>query len=101
MEMRIQSINFVADAKLIDFAKKKVDKLSTFHDRIVDIDLYLKFTAASSQVKEKAVEIKVHVPGNTLFTSYKALSFEEAIDFAVETMKRQLKKTKSKEKVFA
>jgi putative sigma-54 modulation protein len=96
MEIRIQSIHFDADVKLLDYAKKKLAKLSTFHDNIVDVDLYLKFSAASGAVKEKAVEIKVHVPGNTLFASNHANTFEEAIDLAVETMKRQLKRIKEK-----
>jgi putative sigma-54 modulation protein len=98
MEMRIQTIHFDADGKLLEFAKKKVGKLETFHDNIVDIDLYLKFTAASSTVKEKTVEIKVHVPGNTLFCEERASTFEEAIDIAVESMKRQLKRSKEREK---
>jgi len=96
MELRIQTIHFDADTKLLEFAQKKLSKLSTFHDSIIDADLYLKFTAASSMVKEKTVEIKVHVPGNTLFASNSSDTFEEAIDLAVETMKRQLKRTKEK-----
>jgi putative sigma-54 modulation protein len=96
METRIQTIHFDADAKLLDFTKKKISKLETFHDKIVDVDVYLKFTAASSTIKEKAVEIKVNVPGNTLFAEERATTFEEAIDVVVETMKRQLKKTKEK-----
>jgi len=96
METRIQTIHFDADAKLLDFTKKKISKLETFHDKIVDVDVYLKFTAASSTIKEKAVEIKVNVPGNTLFAEERATTFEEAIDIVVETMKRQLKKTKQK-----
>ncbi len=96
METRIQTIHFDADVKLIDFAKKKLSKLETFHDKIIDVDMYLKFTAASSTIKEKAVEIKVNVPGNTLFAEERATTFEEAIDIVVDTMKRQLKKTKEK-----
>jgi putative sigma-54 modulation protein len=96
MEMRIQTIHFDADVKLLDYAKKRISKLSTFHDSIIDVDVYLKFTAASSAIKEKAVEVKVNVPGNTLFAATKADNFEEAIDMVVETMKRQLKRTKEK-----
>lgn len=96
METRIQTIHFDADVKLIDFAKKKLSKLETFHDKIIDVDMYLKFTAASSAIKEKAVEVKVNVPGNTLFAEERASTFEEAIDVVVDTMKRQLKKTKER-----
>lgn len=98
MEIRIQSIHFDADGKLLEYARKKLGKLSTFHDNIIDIDVYLKFTSASGAIKEKSVEIKVNVPGNTLFASQRAATFEEAIDLVVETMKRQLKRKKEKVK---
>ena len=35
MIINIQSINFTADGKLIDFAKKKIEKLEQFYDKIL------------------------------------------------------------------
>lgn len=99
MEIRIQAIKFDADEKLIDFTKKKISKLSTFHDKIIDVDVFFKFTAESSIVKEKAVEIKVNIPGSTLFVEERSISFEAALDVAIEVMKRRLKRTKEKEQV--
>lgn len=99
MEIRIQSIKFDADEKLIEFTQKKIDKLATFHDRIIDVDVFFKFTAESSVVKEKAVEIKINLPGSTLFVEERSTSFEAALDIALEVMKRRLKRTKEKEKV--
>lgn len=96
MEIRIQSIHFDADKKLLDFAKKKIQKLGIIYERIVDVEVYLKFENASSQIKEKQADLKVNLPGIILFASEHAPTFEEAIDKAVESLKRQLKKRKDK-----
>lgn len=96
MEIRIQSIHFDADQKLLDYVQKRVGKVFTFFDNITGIDVYLKFDSAHSQIKEKAVEVKVSVPGSTLFASEQSLQFEEAVDKAVESLKRQLKRHKEK-----
>jgi putative sigma-54 modulation protein len=97
MEIRIQSIHFDADQKLLDYVEKRVAKASTFFDHITGIDVYLKFESAHSQIKEKTVEMKVLVPGTTIFASENSLNFEEAVDLAMESLKRQL--TKHKEKI--
>ena len=97
MDIRIQSINFNADQKLLDYVEKRVSKAATFFDRITGIDVYLKFDSAHSQIKEKTVEMKVLVPGSTIFASENSLNFEEAVDLAMESLKRQL--TKHKEKI--
>jgi putative sigma-54 modulation protein len=43
MNVNIETVHFTADAKLIDHVNKKVQKLSTFHDRIVRTDVFLKW----------------------------------------------------------
>ncbi len=96
MAIRIQTIHFTADKKLIDFAEKKIGKLTNLFDIILDVDVYLKFDSANSQIKDKAAELKVAVPGTTLFASETSKTFETAIDEAVSSMKRQLKKHKDK-----
>ena len=42
MKLQIHSIHFDADQKLIDFIQKKLDKLETFYDRIVDGEVFLR-----------------------------------------------------------
>ena len=42
MNVNIQTVNFDADKKLLDFVNRKMEKLSTFHDRIIETDIYLK-----------------------------------------------------------
>jgi putative sigma-54 modulation protein len=48
------------------------------------------------QVKDKTAEVKLNVPGLTLFASETAKNFEAATDLAVESLRRQLKKYKEK-----
>ncbi|MBX2968862.1 MAG: ribosome-associated translation inhibitor RaiA [Cyclobacteriaceae bacterium] len=94
MKLKVQSIHFDADRKLVDFIQKKVDKLETFFDRMVDGEVFLRLN--NEGVENKTVEIKLNVPGNQLFATEKARSFEAATDQATEALKNQLKKFKTK-----
>lgn len=96
MEIRIQSIHFTADQKLVDFTKKKVGKLEQFFNRIIDADVYLKFNSAHGQIKEKSANVRLQVPGATFDSEERGFTFEEAIEKAVGSLKRQLKKHKEK-----
>jgi len=77
MKLQVHSIHFDADDKLIDFIQKKIDKLETFYDRLVDGQVFLRLN--NEGVENKTVEIKLKVPGNQLFAKEQARSFEEAI----------------------
>jgi putative sigma-54 modulation protein len=95
MKLQMQSIHFDADIKLLDFIQKKVDKLETFFDRIIDGEVFLKLDKNDSN-ENKIVEIKLNIPGKQLFAKEQAASFEAATDQAVEGLRRQLKKHKEK-----
>jgi len=62
MNVNIQTVNFDADRKLLDLVKRKMQKLNTFHDRIIASDVFLKLDNVVHHIKDKIVEIKVHVP---------------------------------------
>jgi putative sigma-54 modulation protein len=96
MKVNIQSIHFDADAKLLEFIQKKLDKLETFYDRIVDADVYLKVEKKET-FKNKLVEIKLNVPGEQIFSSQTHDSFEGGTDEAVEALKIQIKRFKEKQ----
>ena len=98
MKMQVHSIKFDADTKLLEFVQKKLDKLDTFYDRIVDSEVYLKLNNQGTE--NKTVEIKINIPGNQLFSKEVSKSFEEATDMAVESLKRQLTRHKEKQKKF-
>ncbi len=94
MKLKVQSIHFDADRKLVDFIQKKVDKLETFFDRMVDGEVFLKLN--NEGVDNKTVEIKLNVPGTQLFAVEKARTFEAATDQATEALRNQLNKFKTK-----
>ena len=95
MKLQINAVHFDASDQLTDFIQQKVNKLDTFYDRIVEGEVFLKFDN-NNQITNKIVEIKLFVPGSTLFTKEEADSFETATDQALDSMTRQLKKYKDK-----
>jgi len=95
MKLQIHSIHFDADQKLLDYIQKKVDKLHTFYDRITDGEVFLRLEKGE-KVDNKVVEIKVNVPGSSLFVKMQGKSFEAAADEAADALQIQVKKYKEK-----
>lgn len=95
MKLQMSSQKFTADQKLLDFIQKKADKLDQFFDKIIDGEVHLRVD--NDEAKEnKVLEMKLNVPGTTLFVKEKDKSFEAAADSAIEALRRQLKKHKGK-----
>lgn len=94
MKLQVHSIHFDADIKLINFIQKKLNKLETFYDRMVDGEVFLRLN--NEGIENKTVEIKLRVPGNKLFAIEKARSFEAATDLATDALRVQLTKFKNK-----
>jgi len=95
MKVQMQSVHFDADQKLLDFIQKRLDKLETFYDRVTEGEVIMRLNNKDG-IDNKTVEIKVHVPGTTLFAQEDAASFEAAADQAAESLKRQITKHKEK-----
>lgn len=95
MKLNMSAQNFSADQKLTSFIQKKADKLDTFFDKIIDGEVFLKVDGDEAN-ENKVVEMKLNVPGTSLFVKEKSKSFEAAADSAVEALRRQLKKYKGK-----
>jgi putative sigma-54 modulation protein len=98
MKIKIHSIHFDADQKLVDFVQEKVDKLDHFFDKIIDVEVFLRLDKASNN-ENKIAEIRLNVPGSNLFAKKQSKSFEESIDSTVEALRRQVKKYKEKLKI--
>ena len=96
MKLQIHSIRFDADDKLIEVIKKKLNKLETFYDRIIDGEVFLKIENDESRIN-KIIEIKLNIPGDQLFAKERARSFEIGVDEATEALRRQIKKFKEKQ----
>jgi len=95
MDIKVQSVNFDADQKLISFVENRVEKLQTYFDNIVGVESFLKVEKSDS-FENKLVEIKVMLPGKEIFAKKNAKSFEEAADESIEALRRQLVKYKEK-----
>ncbi len=96
MNVNIQTVNFNADQKLIELVSRKMDKLNTFHDRIIESDVFLKLDNVVHNIKDKIVEIKVHVPRHSFFVKSTSKSFEESFEAAFDSLVNQVKRRKEK-----
>lgn len=94
MKVQVHSIHFDADIKLINFIQKKLNKLETFYDKLVEGEVFLRLN--NQGIDNKTVEIKIRVPGNQLFAKEHARSFEAATDTVTSALQMQLKKFKKK-----
>ena len=95
MTIRIESIHFTADQKLLDFIEKKLAKLGQYHDKIIDAHVILKLEN-NSQVKDKVVEVKLDVPGDLIVAKAMNKAFEAATDEVVDVLKRLVIKHKER-----
>jgi putative sigma-54 modulation protein len=96
MEVKINSVHFNADQKLVDFVNKKVNKLDTFFDGIIKAEVTLKVQKPESS-NNKISELKLSIPAKDyLFAKKQADTFEEATDLAIDAIRKQLSKFKEK-----
>ena len=95
MKIHMTAVHFAADQKLTDYIEKKAAKLNQFFDRIIDAQVFLKLEN-SGQVRDKIVELKLMVPGDTLVAKEVSKTFEAATDAVIDNMKRQLNRHKER-----
>jgi putative sigma-54 modulation protein len=93
MSIQIQSINFTADDKLKNFINKKVTKLISIKDSIINADVYLKVDKPEAH-DNKIVEIKLHSSKGLFFAKKQSNSFEEAANLASQALRKQIIKYK-------
>ena len=98
MNINFQSVNYNADSKLIEFAEKRIKKISQFYLNIIDVFIYTKIENASDRVN-KLAELKICIPGDGLVVKKTAKSFEEAINLAADSAERILKRHKEKQRL--
>ncbi|HSU49106.1 MAG TPA: HPF/RaiA family ribosome-associated protein [Segetibacter sp.] len=97
MDVKIQTVHFDGDEKLLDFVRRKIEKLNTYHDRITKVDVFLKLDNIVHTLKDKIVELRVHVPKRDFFVKATSKSFEESFDNAYLSLINQLKRQKEKQ----
>ena len=95
MKVNVQSVNFNADQKLIDFIQVKLDKLEHYYDKIIYADVFLKVQNTSDK-ENKVTEILLSIPGGDVMVKKTCKRFEECVDECVSSLQRQIKKKKEK-----
>lgn len=96
--MYFRAVNYKADIKLKEFAKKRIEKLSLFHNQIIEVFVFTKVENSSDGVNKWA-ELKIGVPGDDIVVKKITKSFEESINSAAESAERILKRRKEKERI--
>lgn len=93
MKIQVQAIGMTPHAPLEEHLEKKISKLDTFYDRILECQLTLK-VENTSEKENKTAELRVVIPGDDVLVKKTAASFEESIDACVDAAKRLLIKYK-------
>ncbi len=96
--MHFRSVNYKADKKLKDFAKKRIEKLSIFCNQIIEVFVFTKVENNSDGINKWA-ELKIRIPGDDIVVKKISKSFEASINLAAESAKRILKRRKEKERI--
>ena len=95
MQIKIQSPGFTVNPELTGFINEKVEKLFRYYGEVISCEVALRLD--NSDTKEnKLCEIRLAIPGNDLLASAQCKTFEEAVSTVVETIKRQIKRKKTK-----
>ena len=91
MEVKIQSVKFDASKQLIEFVEKKMSRLEKFEGNSTGVDVTLKLDKDDEKGNKLAL-VTLHVPGGDLVSEQRARTFEEAVDLALDAVKRQIEK---------
>jgi putative sigma-54 modulation protein len=88
-------VRFDADKKLIDFVHQKTNKLTQYGENIVNAEVYLRLDK-DEEKENKIAEIRLDLSGKPLFAKKQKSTFEEAVDEAIDALKKQITKHKQK-----
>lgn len=95
MKVNTQAVNFNAKPQLLEFIQNKMNKLDHFYDKVIQTEVYLKVENTTNDLN-KIFEAKINIPGESLMVKKQCKTFEEGVDTAISTLKRQLQKRKQK-----
>ena len=96
-ELRINCNKFNADPKLEKFTTDKLGKLDRIIDSATKCEVFLKVDKPETD-NNKIAEISLNLPGQTLFNSKQANTFEEAVAGCIDSLKPQIDKYKERYK---
>ncbi len=94
MNIRITSRKFKAKNSLNNFIREEVKSLEKFNDQILDAKVILSFTHLKDSIKTS--EITLRIPGKIITVSTESDEFEKSVPMAIEKIRKQLRKIKTK-----
>jgi putative sigma-54 modulation protein len=95
MNIKIHSIHFDADQKLVGFIEGRLQKLLLFYEDIINAEVYLRLMDVEDK-DNKVTEVRLEIPGKSVFAKKQSKTFEESTDNTLEALRRQLQKQKGK-----
>ena len=95
MNTTINAVRFKADEKLEKFILDKTAKLDRLIDNATKCEVTIKIDKPESD-NNKIAEIELFVPGNNLFISKQANTFEQAVTDCIDALRPQIEKYKSR-----
>lgn len=93
MKIHVQSTGLTPHAPLEEHLEKKLSKLETYYDKIIDCKVLLK-VENTTEKENKTAEIILAVPGDDIVVKKTSASFEESLDLCAEVAKKLLIKKK-------
>jgi putative sigma-54 modulation protein len=87
-----------ASERLEELVTKKLNKMESKYDFIVQAHVFLRIQNTSSPMSGKICKIQVSVPGPQIFAETNSKSFEASIQETIGDLDRQLSKKKEKMK---
>ncbi|MDD2594390.1 MAG: HPF/RaiA family ribosome-associated protein [Bacteroidales bacterium] len=93
MEIKVQSIKFNADQKLLDFIDKKLGKITKYYEDVIRTEVILSLLA---DPQNKNVKVRVLIPGSEIVVERNAETFESAVVDCLGVLKDQLVSAKEK-----
>ena len=97
MKVKIQSVKFDADKKLVDFIQAKLDKMDRFVENALSAQVTLKIDK-DEEAGNKVAVVKIDVAGGDLVAERRGKTFEESIDLCLDAIKKQIDRYKEKHK---
>ncbi|WP_028123382.1 HPF/RaiA family ribosome-associated protein [Epilithonimonas tenax] len=93
MKITIQTAGVTPHEPLKERIEKKLEKLETFYDKIVEATVYLKVENTTEKLN-KTTELVIKVPGDDIVVKKTCATFEESLDESADTAKKLLIKKK-------
>lgn len=93
MKISVQALGLTPHAPLEEHINKKVSKLDTFYDKIIEGKVTLR-VENNPEKENKSAELRLVIPGDDIVVKKTCASFEESLDLCVDTAKKLLIKKK-------